>query len=157
MIQDNQFQTASKIVRLGNAITWLRNQKTQSLGLTASQSEVIRYILKHDSQPITAIELIENLQLSQSTIAGILQRLEAKGFIIRETHQNDNRKSIILPTEAGFQLREALKETALETEEFLLNGMSETEKSQFGYLLQKALNNMNDMKQQKGGGSFERK
>lgn len=157
MIQDNQFQTASKIVRLGNAVTWLRNRKTQSFGLTASQSEVIRYILKHDNQPLTALELIENLQLSQSTIAGILQRLEAKGFIIREADRNDNRKSIILPTEAGFQLREALKETALETEEFLLSGMSETEKSQFGALLQKALDNMNDMKQQKGGGSDERK
>lgn len=155
MTQNNQFQTASNIVRLGNAVIWLRNQKVKSLGLTSSQGEIFRYILNNYSHPITANELIENMGLSQSTVAGILQRLEDKGFIVRETHQDDNRKSVIMPTEAGLRLREELVKKGIETEELLLNGMTETEKSQFGCLIQKALDNIYDVKEQEGGGSDE--
>ena len=62
----NQFKTASLVVRLGNVVAWLRNQRMQQRGITSSQSDVIRYILKHRDQPVSAGDLMEQLGLSPS-------------------------------------------------------------------------------------------
>lgn len=145
MIQKSQFQTATRVVQLGNSVTWLRNQKYQFMGLTAAQSETVAYILKnYEDKELTANDVIKDLRLSQSTVAGIISRLEIKGLIVRKTHENDNRKSIIYPTEKGIELEEMLKEKAVETEAILLQGMSKEEQEEFNRLLQIALDNANN-------------
>lgn len=144
MIQKSQFQTTTHAVQLGNAITWMKNQKTQFINLTATQGDAIRYILKnYDEKLITAADLMKNLQLSQSTVAGIIQRLEEKELITRSAAQSDARISIIRPTEKGVELEEKLKQSAVETEAILLQGMTQEEQTEFNRLLQKALDNIN--------------
>lgn len=142
MIHKSQFQTATLVIKLGNAVTWIKNYKTQFMGLTAPQSEAISYILKNvDKKELTASHLMEHLQLSQSTVTGIIQRLEGKGLITRTTAENDSRKSIITPTEKGLELEGELRKKAVETEAIILEGMSESEKEEFNRLLKIALNN----------------
>ncbi len=154
MIHRSQFQTATRAIQLGNAVSYIKNQRTQLMGLTSTQSEAIRYILKnYREKPLSAANLMEYLQLSQSTVAGIIQRLEQKELIERTVSEADARKSIIKPTTKGLELEEALKQSAVETEALLLNGMTREEQEQFNYLLQKALDNMNAAKVvEKGSG-----
>lgn len=143
MILRSQYETASRIVQLGNAITWLRNSKLQPFQLTASQSEAIRYILKQPPEKeITAGDLMAHLQLSQSTVAGIIKRLEEKGLITRKLLQNDNRISLIIPTEEGWKLEKTLRETAIFTEKMLLDGFDEQEQQQLKRMLEKLRKNM---------------
>lgn len=149
-MDSNQFKTASLIVRLGNIVAWMRNQRMQQMDITSSQSDVIRYILKHKDQSISAGDLMEQLSLSPSTMAGILKRLENKALIIRKTDKNDARKIIIAPTEEGLALENYLKENAAQTEEILLQGMTKTEQDEFYRLLEIALKNANAVK--KSGG-----
>ena len=60
MIDNSQFRTTSKIGLFGNAVTKLKNKRTQLMDLTSSQSEAIRYILKnHHNREITA-DVMEN-------------------------------------------------------------------------------------------------
>ena len=147
MIHRSQFQTATRAIQLGNAVSYIKNQRTQLMGLTSTQSEAIRYILKnYRAKPLSAANLMEYLQLSQSTVAGIIQRLEQKELIERTVSEADARKSIIKPTTKGLELEEALKQSAVETEALLLNGMTREEQERFNYLLQKALDNMNAAK-----------
>lgn len=147
MIDRSQFQTTTRTRQLGNAITWLRNQSTQLMGLTAAQSEAIRHILKHhQKKSITAADLMETLQLSQSTVAGIIHRLEDKGLISRSPAPDDGRKSVIHPTQQGLELEERLKQSAVETETILLQGMTQEEREEFNRLLQKALDNVNALR-----------
>ena len=142
MIKKSQFQTAEQIIRLGNAVTWIKNQKTQFMNLTATQSEAIRYILKnYEEKEITAADLMANLHLSQSTVAGIIQRLVKKGLIDKKTDTNDGRKNIIIPTGKGVELENRLKQTAVATEEIIVKGMSNEEQKEFNRLLQIALDN----------------
>lgn len=144
MIQKSQFQTASRVVQLGNSVTWLKNQNTQFMGLTATQSEAIRFVLKNYAEKeLTAADLMEHLHLSQSTVAGIIKRLENKSFIKRTTAVGDSRKSIITPTEDGLHLEEDLKLAAVDTEQIIVQGMTPTEQAEFNRLLQKALDNVN--------------
>lgn len=147
----NQFKTASMVVRLGNVVAWLRNQRMQQRDITSSQSDVIRYILKHREQPVSAGDLMKQLSLSPSTMAGLLKRLENKSLIIRKTDQNDARKIIIMPTEEGLALEDYLKETAAQTEEILLRGMTQAEQDEFYRLLKIALQNANAVKESGGG------
>ena len=145
-MDSNQFKTASLVVRLGNVVAWLRNQRMQQRNITSSQSDVIRYILKHRDQPISAGDLMAQLSLSPSTMAGILKRLENKFFITRKTDENDARKIIISLTKEGLALEDYLKETAAQTEEILLQGMTKAEQNEFYRLLKIALQNANAVK-----------
>ena len=139
----NQFKTASLIVRLGNVVACLRNQRMQQRDITSSQSDVIRYILKHREQPVSAGDLMKHLSLSPSTMAGILN----KGLITRKADEKDARKVIITPTADGLALEDYLKGTAAQTEQILLQGMTKTEQEEFRRLLTLALQNANTAKQ----------
>lgn len=149
-MDSNQFKTASLVVRLGNVVAWLRNQRMQQRDITSSQSDVIRYILKHRDQPVSAGDLMKQLSLSPSTMAGLLKRLENKHLITRKTDENDARKIIITPTKEGLDLEDYLKGTAAQTEEILLRGMTEVEQSEFYRLLKIALQNANAVKESGG-------
>ncbi len=140
MIQTNQFVTASLIVKLGNAVTYYRNMKMESLELTSVQSDAFIAVLRNPG--ITASELKEHLKLSQSTVAGIIARLENKGLIEKRIDEADARKAILTPTEQGRLLEEPLKEIAISTQQFLVDGMSQEEQTEFSRLLQIALDNM---------------
>ncbi len=96
--------------------------------------------------PFSTIFFGQFLELSQSTVAGIIQRLEQKELIERTVSEADARKSIIMPTAKGLELEEALKQSAVETEALLLDGMTKEEQELFNHLLQKALDNMNAAK-----------
>lgn len=140
MIQANQFVTASLIVKLGNAVTYYRNMKMESLELTSVQSDAFIATLRNPG--ITASELKEHLKLSQSTVAGIIARLENKGLIEKTLDEADARKAILMPTKQGKLLEDPLKEIAISTQQFLVDGMSKDEQSEFSRLLQIALDNM---------------
>ena len=137
------YRTGRFLVQLGNAVSGFRNQKMQRIDLTSSQSEVIRYMLRHQDAYLTAGELMAQLGLSQSTVAGILKRLEKKSLLVRQPDASDARRSRIVLTEEGLALEHQLKEIAGETEEILLRGMTAEEQAQLNHLLQMALDNMN--------------
>lgn len=142
-----EYVTVRKILQLSNSVTNYRNQRMQEKELTSTQYDAIRYILKNpDNKEITAADLMEHLELSQSTVAGILSRLEEKELIKRKPHATDARKNIIMPTEKGLRLEEYLKKTAAQTENILMQNMTETEQAEFNRLLQIALDNMNSAK-----------
>ncbi len=81
MVELNQFKTASLLVKLGNAVTYYRNKKMENIDLTSIQSDVFIDIIRNPG--ITASELKDHVQLSQSTVAGIIARLESKPLISR--------------------------------------------------------------------------
>lgn len=139
----SQYKTSGKMIRLSNALIWFRNQELQKHDLTSSQFEVLRYLLTHRETSATAGTLMKQLALSQSTVAGILKRLESKGFIERQPDGKDGRREFVALTQAGLSLEECLQGIAGKTEDILLRGMSESEQAAFDHLLQIALENMN--------------
>ncbi len=141
MIHQNEFVTASLIVKLGNAVTYYRNIKMEDLGLTSIQSDALIAALRKPE--ITASQLKEQLQLSQSTVAGIIERLESKGFISKVSDPQDARKTRLIPTEQGRQLEEKLRKIALDIQNAISDGMNTEEQAEFSRLLKIALENMN--------------
>lgn len=142
-----QFETVYKILHLGKAVQHYRNQILDAMELTPPQNDALMYILQNykDSE-ITASGVMEELRLSQSTVAGILQRLEKKELIIRQTDSRDTRKSLITPSEKAVSLDKMLRKAAMETEHLITENMSEKDKREFNRLLQAALDSTNDTK-----------
>ena len=128
------------IVRLGNAVTYYRNIKMQEYGLTSAQGDVIRAILHEPG--ITAAELKRKFGLSQSTVSGILSRLEHKGLIEKSLVDGDSRKMSLHPSPQGLELEAMLKGTALETQARITEGMTKEEQEEFDRLLETALQHM---------------
>lgn len=144
MIDSSKFKTTTLLVQSGNAVTNYRNVKMEDIDLTSVQSDAIIALLRRQS--ITATELKEHLRLSQSTTAGIISRLETKGLICRAIDKDDARKALLRTTEEGKKLEEPLKEIALDVQTCLTDGMSESEVCEFDRLLQKALDNLNQIR-----------
>lgn len=142
MIENYDFKVSGRLVRLGNAINRHRNMQMAFLDLTSTQSEAIRYIIKNNDMNLTAKDLMNFLNLSQSTVAGIIDRLCDKGFIIRKKCESDSRKVFIALSEKGMELDDQLHVIGAETEALLLNGMTAKEADAFKRLLGIALSNM---------------
>ena len=143
MTNQFEFKTSGRLICLGNAINRYRNMQSALWDLTSTQSGAICYILKNSDRDLTARNIMDHLQLSPSTVAGIISRLCEKGLIARKQHETDFRKIIITVTEKGESLNEQLRKIGAETEDLLLSGMSEKEKEGFNRLIQAALANMN--------------
>ncbi len=144
MIHQKEFVTASLIVKLGNAVTYYRNMKMEDIELTSVQSDALIAALRNPE--ITASQLKEHLNLSQSTVAGIIDRLAGKGLISKVIDADDARKIHLIPTEKGKQLENKLREIALDIQNTLLSKMNTEEQTEFSRLLGIALDNMNEVR-----------
>lgn len=74
-------------------------KKVSALDLTAVQGMVIRFLYDHDR--LTSRELGKKTDLDSATLTGLLDRLEARGFIERRQNPDDRRSIRIHLTERG--------------------------------------------------------
>ncbi|MEK5440307.1 MULTISPECIES: MarR family winged helix-turn-helix transcriptional regulator [unclassified Fredinandcohnia] len=62
-------------------------------GLTVPQLKVIKQVLLHDSTSIK--QLTHNLRMTQSTVSDIVERLSARGILLKKPNPKDKRSVII--------------------------------------------------------------
>ena len=75
------------------------NVTLQGLGITAIQSRVMFYIMDHCLEgPVFQRDVEQAFSLSRSTATGILQQLEEKGLLRRESVPSDARLKNLVPT-----------------------------------------------------------
>lgn len=76
----------------------------KSMGLTMTQFDIIATL--GNQPPMTCKELGEKTLVTKGTLTGVLERLEGKGMIRRETNREDARSQMISLTQDGQQLFE---------------------------------------------------
>jgi len=67
--------------------------------ITSPQLMCLLTVIEKDSA--TAIDIASRIHISPSTLVGVLDRLEDKGFIARERSQEDRREVLVTATDAG--------------------------------------------------------
>lgn len=85
--------------RLIRATDMHSKRLSKNTGLTAPQLLIMQTI--RDMGEITAGELAKKVNLSQATITNILDRLEKRGWVVRERSQRDKRKVYAILTYEG--------------------------------------------------------
>ena len=127
-----QIKTISEMMsqRMTNALT--------SLDLTSSQAFVLRYLCRQTEQGAAVYprDVERIFQLAHPTVSGLLQRLEAKGFLTLEPAPEDRRCKQIVPTDRARQVNQQLRSQLQAEEQQLVLGMTDAEVARLrGYLL----------------------
>ena len=113
------------------------NNALRSQNITLAQLEVLDLLDQAPEGRYSLKELEQILHVAQSTAAGIISRLEQKGFVAGYGDAEDRRIKRVQITTAGVEcVRTALHHRA-EAEEVLLSNLTEAERNLFYMLLKK--------------------
>ena len=118
------------------------NNTLRGKDLTMMQISVLMELQEAEQKQRSMKELERKFCVAQSTVAGIISRLEQKGFVEAFGEASDKRIKLVHITPDGEACcREAAGYMA-EAEQMLLHGFSEDEKAIFNQLLARAAENM---------------
>ena len=102
------------------------NVTLQGLGITAIQSRVMFYIMDHCLEgPVFQRDVEQVFSLSRSTATGILQQLEEKGLLRRESVPSDARLKNLVPTPRAAELDAEVRACLRQSEAVLTRGLSD--------------------------------
>jgi DNA-binding MarR family transcriptional regulator len=122
--------------KLSNYLT----RKFKSYDITPEQWGLLNRLWEKDG--ISQKELSEISIKDQTTVTRILDKLERKGLIKRQTSPDDRRSFLIFLTDTGRSLESKLVPIAYEVLDEALQGLSEEEIKQMKLLLNKIFMNI---------------
>ncbi len=135
-------------IRLGLLIKFIHNaikkdfdSILKEIDLTSSQFDVLMYLLNNQHKTHSQRAIEENLMIKNSTVAGILDRLEAKNFVKRSISLTDARYKRITVTEKSKEIEKKIHQNGDRIEERLTHGITPMEQEQLSGLLTRMLNN----------------
>jgi len=105
------------------------DRRVKSLGLTRSQWWVLNHLYRNDG--ITQSELADILEVERATLGRLLDRLETKGWVRRESHVGDRRAKRVFLTEEVEPALKAMRAAAAELRRDALSGISAEDQSRF--------------------------
>lgn len=118
---------------------------SEALGLTSTQSMFLHHLWIRQvcQESITyARDLEEFFSVKHSTVSGVLQRMEAAGFISIAASETDRRCKLVTLTKKGLDAHEQTSRQIRLTEERLVAGMTDSEVAELRRLLELAACNL---------------
>lgn len=89
----------------------LNDDMTRSLareGLTVSRTQLL-WVLRRHGEPLTHRQLADALDVTARTVTGLVDGLEADGFVVRRPHPTDRRAMLVAFTERGADLMRTMR------------------------------------------------
>ncbi|MCI6925951.1 MarR family winged helix-turn-helix transcriptional regulator [Butyricicoccus porcorum] len=118
------------------------NNKLRAQDLTMAQLCALMMLNQASERQMTLKELERKLHVAQSTAAGIITRLEQKGFVEGFGDAADRRIKMVRITKLGIQCCMTAEKNMEQEEATLLSGLTDTERIVFISLLQKVRNTL---------------
>ncbi len=121
-------------IRLAHGAVYRHFMETfADLGLTQKQVSVLWLVSDHPG--IAQTDLAQRLQMDRATVMGIINRLQARDYLVRGASETDRRRQTLMLRPAGRQaLEEALK-AVREHEKWLTSRFTKREVQQLVRLL----------------------
>jgi MarR family multiple gene transcriptional regulator MgrA len=136
---DRETALAPRIKRISNALDRRRNADMEDMELTSTQGWLLGYLTRHRDRLFTPGDLVRQFGLTHATVSGILQRLEAKGFITIEADDADHRRRCIRLTEKALDCHQNILRHIAETEAMLGAGLTAEEHAALLRLLNRVI------------------
>ena len=118
------------------------NNDMQEMDLTFSQHHVIMCLAHREGHTAELKELEREFRVSQPTMAGIVQRLEAKGYVEPLAHPTDRRIKMIRLTAEGLELGERSHRKMLQRQQEMMENFTPEELETLDRLLDRVYHNM---------------
>lgn len=115
------------------------NHELEAQHLTNSQMSVLSFLSRRGGADTTIRDIQEFLKVSHPTAAGLVRRLEQKGFVHLTTDPRDKRARIV---RLDASVKRDYKYEPLLMEERLLHGLSDEERRQLCSLLMRVYENI---------------
>ncbi|MDL2214546.1 MarR family transcriptional regulator [Clostridia bacterium OttesenSCG-928-O13] len=141
----NEQPLAFRIKSLNNQIKRMLEKsaiRDNDAGLTGMQYGFLGYLGEKDpGADVYQRDIEAEFNIRRSTATGMLQLLEKKGYIRRESVPGDARLKKIILTDKALELHHFAQANLVKLEERLTRGISDEEMAQFCQTLQKISNN----------------
>ena len=125
------------IKQINNKLEKMGNNLLRSQDLTMSQLNMLSALSQERNKVVSLKVLEHNLHVAQPTAAGIVNRLESKGFVKSYGNPEDKRVKMVRITELGEKCCILANKSMEETEMKISSEMSSEEKRLFINLLLK--------------------
>ncbi|MCV6816662.1 MarR family winged helix-turn-helix transcriptional regulator [Streptococcus uberis] len=109
--------------------------------LTPSQFKILKYVTLNPEASVRQIDLETYFGMSNPTVTGIIQNLEKKGMIYRQSHSEDKRSKVIMLTDKAKNASLFILETSDRIEESFTAVLTDSEKETLRHLLNKLQEN----------------
>ena len=114
--------------RIDNALEKEANSNLQALNLTMQQNRVLIQLAHAPEKTLSLKELEERFGAAQSTVAGLVARLEKKGLVEPLRDPSDKRVKLVKLTDEGACLHAISRQNVVDSEERLTALLSDEEK-----------------------------
>ena len=136
-----EYECGGLIKQIKDAIAKLANNSLREKNLTLTQMRVLMELhSSKDAMPLKEIE--RKLQVAQSSAAGVVSRLRAKGFVSTFTSSDDSRVKLARLTESGKQCCYNTWQDIERLEARMFAGFSKVEKDELNRQLLKISENL---------------
>lgn len=116
-------------------------QRVGTLGVTAPQCRVLMHLESRGGGPVSQKELEQYLGVSHTTVKGLLQRLEEKGYVRTAFDSADGRVKHAYLTEGFCLMMEKAQQAMKDFETTLVEGFSAGELEQLRQFLERIYHN----------------
>ena len=130
----------AQIRRVDNLIFRKINQFARENGVeqaTPMHGWIMEYLYRHSETPVFQRDIEREFSITRSTVTNILQLMERKGYIARQSVAQDARLKQLVLTEKGRQFHENTMLALHQTDEYVASLLTEEENTELLRLLNK--------------------
>ena len=105
--------------------------------VTPMHGWIMEYLYRHSETPVFQRDIEREFSITRSTVTNILQLMERKGYIARQSVAQDARLKQLVLTEKGRQFHEDTMRAFHQTDEYVAGLLTEEENTELLRLLNK--------------------
>ena len=135
MEECNNRRLGLMVKMVNEAIAKRANNQMRRHGVTVMQSHLLLALYAAEDMQLSLKELERKFNVAQATIAGLVSRMEEKGFLETFPHPHDRRAKIARLTDAGIAVCEIASREIEVGEEHIRSNLTEAEAVELSRLL----------------------
>lgn len=151
VMEENGLKIGVEIRKLDNTIHRTITYCAKMAGMdeiTLMHGWIIRYLHENIGKDVFQKDIEQKFSINRSTVTNIIQLMEKKGFIVRESVDYDARLKKVMLTAKAVETHQKMERLAKEMDEMLITGISAEEMEVF-------LRVMNKIKENAGKEKFD--
>ncbi len=117
----------------------LSNQLLAPYELTSSQFKILMVLYHAPGDSVRQADIEAKFSMTNPTVTGLVQKLEAKGLVRRVPHPGDRRSKVLVLTERAAAMKDELLALADSLEQQMTAKLTAEECDQLGALLEKLI------------------
>lgn len=146
-MEGKEIPVAVRIHHLDRRISRILEKKVREAGfdeVTLMHGWIIRYLYVNRDQAVFQKDIEKHCCVGRSTVTNVIQLMEKKGLIRRESVENDARLKKVLLTDKGYKHRAVVEGTLQQLNDALMKEISETDMEVFLRVLHQIERNMEE-------------